>query len=343
MNIEPLVRGTIQAHAGDAPPADRLAAAAWRRARRRRTRRVVASATAVAAAVALGAAVPTLAERTEAGPALVPAAPGYGLPELPYTPGWVPDGLAEGYPTLSVVSDAAHARRGHVVEVVHERDGAAPQEEAAPLILAAHSVEPTDYWQFRSLPVTGTEQVTVRGRTATLTTGDGAVTRAWLLTWQERPDLWISVYAEQELGRAALLRYVAELVPEPFPVTPPATMAVLPAGTELYAFDPSTIRLSSPPEWQEPPPRVVMFIDLHDPANVDQVRDGAPVTVVEVNGQPAELADSGGFDVLSLPVAPDLMVSISSSGLALPDLLTFAEGVAVTPDARPEHFPEPGD
>lgn len=365
MNIDTLLRETMRAHADDAPPGAGLGSAARQRAQRRRTHQVLAGGvTALAAVVAVAVAVPLLVQPGADGPppgTLVPFE--LDLPEFPYTPGWIPDGLAEPYvelrPAKGLDSDGeATVTVGEMLRAVHEPEGTDREAEPAPLVMATTPYDPIaaelDPELLTPRPgqvVADTEPVTVRGRTATLATlmTEGWLARrgGWLVAWQERPDLWVQVYAATEVGRRGLLRYVAELVPEPLPVSLPFTLAVAPAGAEPTHVSPDLIWLESmswPGEPGAVPVIVSVTLRLYRPADVDDALPSAYTsTTVYVNGRPAELIPPRGKSSvipaqLILPMAPDMVLVIDSVGneyLSVPELLTFAEGITLTRHARP--------
>jgi hypothetical protein len=328
MNIETVLRETTHAHASETgPPLRRLhdlASVARGQARRRRNRRLLAGATTAVAAV-LGAvvAVPHLVEPLRPLE-LAPAS--YPLAEFPYTPGWLPDGIAEPH----VRVDPILGQSGREVVVEHE---AADGERARTLVQVRvlSSAGPGGN-QPDDLPG---EDIVVRGAAGVLT-NDGR----WLsVTWTDPAGRVLQAgAAEPAVGRDGLLRYIEEMVEEPLAVTPPVSLATAPVGAELDIVQPHTMTMDLPHG------RQVVFT-VHEPETVDGLRADLrsspdhvlpPAIPVEVAGRPAELVDTGeGTLALSISFAPDLMLTISDWRHGEESLLAFAEGAALTQHARP--------
>jgi hypothetical protein len=259
-------------------------------------------------------------------PPLVLAEAGYPLPAFPYTPGWLPDGVAEPYVQLWGGVPERYAG-----EVVLEHEAA--EGDPRPVAIQVRVVHPGGPDDVRSGDVP-TEDVVVRGVLGAIA-DDGY----WLsVMWTDPAGrLVLAGASKRGVGRAALLQYVEGLVEEPLPVTPPVTLAIAPVGTEVMVVQPYYMRL-------EVPGREPFSLTVHDPAKVDdvlaQMRTSAdvptlPVTV-SVAGRPAELVDTGeGTFALSIGFGPDLMLTIGSWSGGRESLLAFAEGTALTPYARP--------
>lgn len=332
MNIETLLRDTTRARASEVgPPLRRvndLATVARWRARRRRTRHLLAGAATVVAAVAAAtAAVPQLAGPAE-DPPLVLAPASYQLPEFPYTPGWLPEGVAEPYVNLwGEVSD----RFDREVVVEHAATEGDPHRVLIQLrIISSAEVAGRP----GGLPA---EDVVVRGAPGVLTSDAGG----WLsVTWTDPADrLVLAGAAERQVGRDDLLRYVEELVAEPLPVTPPIDLATVPAGAELTDVAPDGLSFDLPGgRWLD--------LTVHDPAIVERLHSDLryspdyilpPPVTLEVAGRKAELVDIGeGNLALSIDFGSDLMLTISPWSHDHESLLlAFAEGATLNQYARP--------
>lgn len=330
-DLDTLLREAIHAHADAGVPRRvwGLATVAQRRARRRRNRQLVVGATMVLAVLAAGAvAIPQLTRSTGEAP-LAMAPPSYLLPAFPYTPGWVPDGVADPHVLLW---DAVPDQSDRQVVVEHEAAGDADTRRTLIQlrILSAGEFDPSAW--------PDAQEVTVRGAAATLT-DDGR----WLsVTWTDPAGRLVQVGAsDRQVGQDNLLRYIEELVEAPLPVTPPVRLAVAPVGSELSSVSPDTIFLDLPDGRS-------IYLVTHDPALADELwadvlgvsPDRLPPPVpVTVAGRPAELVDIGsGRLALSIRFEPDLALTVEFPSPDRDILLTFAEGITLTDHARPALF-----
>jgi hypothetical protein len=333
MNIETLLREATHAHAGEVGPTLRrvhdLASVARWRARRRRTRQLIAGVATVAGVVVAAVTVPQLVGPALEPPPLVLAEAGYTLPAFPYTPGWLPDGVAE--PNVQLWSEIPGWRNR---EVVLEHEAIEGLWEFRPVLVQVRVIEPGGPDDYRSgdLP---TEDVSVRGVPGVLN-DDGF----WLsVIWTDPAGrLVLAGASERAVGRDGLLRYVEELVEQPLPATPPVDLAIAPVGSEVTDVQPYYMDFDLPGGRQ-------LTLTVHDPAKVDGMQhdllargpDFVPaLVVVEVAGRRAELADNGeGALALSISFAPDLMLTIGPWSGGQENLLAIAEGATLTPYARP--------
>lgn len=331
MNIDPLLREAMHTNAGTVRMqrrADGLAPAARRRARQRRTRHLIAAAATVVAVVAAGAVIVPLLARPGGDLVLVPAS--YVLPDFPYTPGWVPDGVADSHVQLwGAVAD----RFDQEVVVEHE----AAEGESGRVLIQMRIIS-RDEAGGDSSGGLSEEEVVVRGAPGVLTT-DGR----WLsVTWTDPADRLVQVGAsDREVGRDGLLRYVEELVARPLPVTPPVTLVTVPAGADVTTVAPYRMQMDLPGgRW--------LALTVHDPTWVDDLRADLrispdyrlpPPVPVEVAGRPAELVDIGGGRLaLSIRFGPEQMLTIEPWPGDREGLLAFAAGVTLTRYARPAPF-----
>lgn len=332
MNIETLLREATHAHAGGTGPpllrVHELAAVARWRARRRLVRQLLAGVGTAAALVAAGVvAVPQLLDPTDGRP-MVLAPASYTLPTFPYTPGWVPEGVAE--PNVQLWGEVPDLTDREIV-VEHETTERQQPYQAA---MQMRVISPGEYdGGLLTGPVV--EEVVVRGA-AGFFTSDGL----WLsVTWTDPGGRLVQVGAsERVVDRNGLLRYVDELVEEPLPVTPPVALASAPVGTEVNAVQPHYMRLDLPDGSG-------FTLMVHDPAIVDAVRADLrsspdhvlpPPVAIEVAGRPAELIDIGESQLaVSISFGPELMLTIGLWRYGQESLLAFAEGATLTPHARP--------
>jgi len=233
MNLDNELRGTLRTHADDAPSgADMLAGVRVRAHRLEVRRRVgVTGLAAAAVGVAVGAAfalapVPTSGPPTGVGapPTTTPpssaavssvalAAPAFAAVTFPLDPTWTPPGL--GTPTVG--RSAAQVRLIYLGE-----------QTSGLMATAGDELSPADW-----TPVT-TQQVTVRSRPATLTTGTNSegnpVAR---ITWQLANQQWIDVLGTG-LTKAQVKQYADGLDPQPMdPSLLPVVLELAPVGYEI--------------------------------------------------------------------------------------------------------------
>lgn len=326
MNLDTLLRETMRAHADDAPPDTGLGSAARQRAQRRRTHQVLAGGvTALAAVVAVAVAVPPLVQPGPDGPppgTLAP--PDFDLPEFPFTPGWVPDGVPDD-PDVMLRPEAtryAMDESDYAIELVHGDVGPSGELDQVPITVAIYRTDPHER---PLLDPRQMEEVTVRGVPGRFGSWEGHSD----LIWADQPDRWVRVIGRPGVSRADLFRYAEELKAQPLPVTTPLTLAVAPTGAEVTRVNPSAFHLRVPGGH----PRMV-WLDLHDPA--ERFLLPGRRTATEVGGRPAELVRDGAGNLgLSIRVRSDLMLTISHWKYGEANLRAFAAGVTVTPDARP--------
>ena len=198
------VRAMFRERSGDAPEPLGLLAKAHRRSRRRRSRRTAVVAAAVVIAVAGAGAV--MAQSRQAG---VDGGPGWTAPsesaapgdaevwrgsQFPYTPGWVPDGVADdAYFVLPVVP--GQVRFGYMLSLDDDHS------EAATLYLDAYATRPPD--------VPSGEEVPVRGVTGTRATGVGERGED-VLAWQDAPHVFL-VLRTRNIAWADVARFAESL------------------------------------------------------------------------------------------------------------------------------------
>lgn len=320
MRMETILRDTLRDRAEQADPPRRaqgLAALARWRARERRNRQVLATAAVLAVALAGALAIPQL-ERTEPAP-FVLSPTQYVLPDFPYTPGWLPEGVRA--PHVLVGPGLGSPEPEFFVE--HELTEGSPPAIQLRLVPSAEYEDPS-----------AGETVTVRGVEGVFR-DDGS----WLtVAWTDSADRHLVAGASKaEVGRADLLRYIEELVEKPMPVTLPVTLETTPVGSEVSIVAAYLLQLTLPDEQR-------LHLYVHDPALVSALRMdlrsspyfpiSAPIPV-EVAGRPAELVATGaGQLTISVHVAPDLMLTISPWRDGQESLLAFAAGAELTEYAR---------
>jgi hypothetical protein len=373
MNIENMIREALHSHSGEAPESAGLLGAAEARSSRRRQRRHVAGAgIAVAATITAvlvapsairgvtGEAAPgnataaapqesgappqtaTQSPAQEAGSTTLVPAPAFEMPDFPFTPGWVPEGVSGPYYLYEHfnVEDSYEPGSG-LSNYMIALDYYNPEGQLAGIRI---QVRPQDFEltldKMMSPPEPLTRQeITVRGREAVLLSGD----EQGVVSWRHNSDQWVLL----EGGSVdELLRYADELVEEPFTARTPFTFELMPAGAEL--------RLTTPEGMSFEP---LEFGPGYNVVDVSLLR-GGPGTVTDCPDAPEAIEVES--DVCPLPREPvqvgeyagelvgDYMVlvyldnnvalSVVAGGtlsLSREDLLRFAAGIQVTPDALP--------
>lgn len=222
MNVDTLLRETLQSYADQAPRNAGLLDAAQDRAdERRRHRHLATAGMAVVAVVAVGVA----GWAVWAGPARQPALPAeqsvlvepsFELPAFPFTPGWFPEGSAEPYVSVD----------GPIATLVHpHQDGALP-------VMTVYVEQPVNNVLYERFGLTGSDSgaVTVRGQPAGLYCCQAGVGGG--VYWRDGTDRLVLVASERLQTLPDMARYAEELMEEPLPVTPPFTFDLLPVGAE---------------------------------------------------------------------------------------------------------------
>jgi hypothetical protein len=386
MNIENTIREALHSHSGEAPESAGLLDAAEARSSRRRQRRHVAGAgiavaatitavlvapsairgvtgeaapgNATAAAPQESGAAPQTATQSpaqEAGSTTLVPAPAFEMPDFPYTPGWVPEGLSDPYYRYEHFNlDDSYEPGSGLSNYMIELDYYNPEGQLAGIRI---QVRPQDFelmldkmmYLSRSVdedettypppePLTR-QEITVRGREAVLLSSDEQA----VVSWRHNSDQWVLL----EGGSVdEVLRYADELVEEPFTARTPFTFELMPAGAEL--------RLTTPKGMSFEP---LEFGPGYNVVDVSLLR-GGPGTVTDCPDAPEAIEVES--DVCPLPREPvqvgeyagelvgDYMVlvyldnnvalSVVAGGtlsLSREDLLRFAAGIQVTPDALP--------
>lgn len=348
MTIENVLRETLHSYADEAQrDAGLLDAAIARSNRRRRRRLAVGTGMAVAAVAATALAVPATTGGTERpipplsqGLALEP--PAYELPQFPFTPGWAPAGADHWYVQLLTDGEAvplttdegaSEIERGIRVytagePVVKLQQWGGPD---GPRIQTSVSAEPISVRPENYPDDLEPEPATVQGRDATLYTAG-----PWMaVTWRHQPDLWVMVQGHDDITTDDLLRYAEELVETPAPVTPFFTFDLVPAGAELTWMNDGQAWFGLPRADADDPVGEVNVVLLGQlPANLDDL--GEPLRVGERDGL---LLDEGRLVVF---LGDGLALAVGGLGdlqLSQEELITFAAGVHVSPDARPMRAP----
>jgi hypothetical protein len=338
MNIDTLLRETLHSYADHATAKTGLLSAARARARRRRTHQTAAALAAAAAVAAMVLAGPTVVGGLVNG-AVAPAAPvtlvppTYQLPPFPFTPGWVPEHAGEPY--LGVWEDVR----------VLSHDPAPDAPYLAPdrpvIIVDVTRSDPGNPLDAKH-GSPETETVVVQGREAVLQTADGNAAVAW----EHEPDLWVTVWGEQRIPAADVIRYAQELIEEPIPINPPFTFDLVPGGADPVEVHRNVLSFT-PPVADEPEGvvtgrvRVELFRredgETSDPGEITtefRVGIGEPITVGDRDG---ELL---GDDTVHVFLDDGLLLEVTASGtlsMSQEDLVRFAAGIYVTPHARPFH------
>jgi hypothetical protein len=367
MNAENLLE-TLRRRADDAPPSAGLLDAVRARSRRRRRHRQVTVLGAAVVAVALALTAPAVVRGTTDQPVppaqptqpaqptepdvtvdpspntLVP--PTFEVADFPFTPGWAPPGTGE--PFVYSVSQE-HAFLAH-----EDADG------RYAIHVAVQPDDPADWDEV--VRDTEGETVTVRGQQGVLRLVGG---EAWL-TWQPRPDQWVTVKGETV---ADVTRYAEALVEEPFPNRPPFVLDLIPAGAELGSVQPDAMRFS---HRDEEACAAYPEVDPLDPGPfpdedlppcltgefVVRLFEGGPGAEVPVNFFPQDPENPGevpdpdreptqvgeheaefiGDHNLHVFLDDGLALGVTALGeltLSREDMVRFAAGVQVTPDALP--------
>jgi hypothetical protein len=275
---------------------------------------------------------------------LVP--PTFEVADFPFTPGWAPPGTGE--PFVYSVSQE-HAFLAH--------------EDASGRYAIHVVVQPDDPadWDEMVRDTEG-ETVTVRGQQGVLRLVGG---EAWL-TWQPRPDQWVTV---QGGTVADVTRYAEALVEEPLPNRPPFVLDLIPAGAELGSVQPDAMRFS---DWDEEACAAYPEVDPLDPDPaldedlppcligefVVRLFEGGPGAEVPANFFPQDPENPGevpepdreptqvgeheaefiGDHNLHVFLDDGLALGVTALGeltLSREDMVRFAAGVQVTPDALP--------
>jgi hypothetical protein len=226
-DLEGRVTAVLYAEAGAAPPAGDLLAGVHARARVRSRRRAAFTGTVAVLVIAAGAAVvsigagrntdtlrpPTQFAHPGADPLVAGAAPAL---QFPYSPGWLPDGVATT-PQLSLTDSGLQALWN---DATPGQDGALP---GVALWSADRDVS------LRGDGVTR-RPTTFAGHAAVLASTQGLVS----LGWEQAPGSWRVVDVENRFASEANARHVASaLVEKPVVGTSPYTMTLVPRDSVL--------------------------------------------------------------------------------------------------------------
>lgn len=378
MNTETL-RETLHRHAGDAPPSAGLLDAVRARSHRRRRNRQLSAAGAAVVAVALAIAGPAVWVRATAGEPLIPPqpassqpaeptpqptgatalvpAPGFDLPDFPFTPGWTPPGLSEAYYSyqdFNVHSDEPpEGLTDHAIRLFHldPEHGwvsfsvtvrqADPRSMLDKMIQQSDDFDEDEPGAEPSQPLSE-QAVTIRGRDAVLLSND----RSGVASWQHGPAQWVVV---QGGSADDVLRYAEELVEQPFAGRTPFTFDLLPAGAALnmtgpdsMAFEPLELTAGTGGAVEvallRGNPGMPLNCPLSSEVSPEDVLDSGecplPREPVQVGEREAELV---GSEMVVVYLDGGLALTVAAAGtlsLSQEDLIRFAAGVQLTPDAR---------
>lgn len=385
MNIETTLRETLHSRSAGVPDRPGLLVAAEARASRLHRHRRVAGVGMAAAAVALvlaapaalqgildstggpgGAAQPECGGRSSPSPpppgqpaqgqtgseSLVPAT--FEIPTFPFTPGWAPPGTKEPFAYTA----------GELRYLWHEYD------VGRNVFSARVSPDDPATWPDEVSDDASEEQVTVRCLPGVLRwMGEVDDNRHIELTWQEQPDLWVTVSGGTP---DELLRYAESLTEVPFPVRPPFTMDLVPRDAELRSVQPDAMwfvdrdedvcaalerlspseaaeqafryeRAGTPCETGEFIVRLFRggpgadvpgnFLPSDGPISGDEPLP--PRETIQVGDRQAELIGDHNLHVFLDGGLALGVTALGTLALSREDLVRLAEGVQVTPDALP--------
>jgi hypothetical protein len=383
MNIDSMVRETLHSYADGAPPSAGLLGVARARARRRRVRHAGVAVVVGAAAGLLAMSIPyggLLGGSTApgSGPPPVPLAePAFELPSFPFTPGWVPDGVEPphvSYYKFEVwedrVEEGSEVRLGRSLPDLRLAHEAAPAGLLPLLEVEIYASDPSEYFESDD-----GDPITVQGRPGTrYVAEEGNV----FIVWQQAPDQWVRVWADTSIAAADVERYAQELEATSLPATPPFEFGLLPVGMDLYRLDTDRMSfnsedgamvgvdlswdeqavgpiLTSPTPTDEPSmdPSPSSSPDPGPSSSPDPGPSGGPgvqpsssppsTTSIEVGGRPAELTQWAEGTSVAIHLDRDWVLWVEGT-LNPDDLLAVAEGIELTPAARPFGVPlRPGD
>jgi hypothetical protein len=329
MNLDDELRGTLLTHADDAPSGTNTLDAVRGRVRRLDMRRRLGIAgVAAAAVIAVAAGVPYAlgafrqADGLPVGGGPVTAAttsppprpstvalgpPTFTPVTFPLNPSWTPPGL--GQPTEGRIE-------GGLVRLVYLQG-----QNTYLIAIVSDELSGTDW-----TPAT-TDQTTVGGRPATLTTGTDYDNRPVArITWQLANQKWVDVTANAPITAAQVQQYANGLQAAPKPPTPlPFTLALAPEGYQVayQEISPTEFHLClAPPD------------DSDMEQQVCTSRNEAPEAhggeQVQVGDDPGEIHRSDGL-VKLVVFRPgfEFVVVVNENGpLNDEDLIRFAAGVA---------------
>ncbi|GAA1522475.1 hypothetical protein GCM10009827_043310 [Dactylosporangium maewongense] len=305
-DVEQRVRDLMHRHAAEAPAGAALLTVvrAESRRRARRTRVVVGAVVAVLATVGV-----TVPLRLAAAPVAVAAPSVLASPSGPLTVTFPlsppPSGtdpevrLAAGLPTLSqpLPDDAA---------------------------TATLTVSPT-----RPL-ATGTEPIMVRGVVGYTAESDDTGTS---LIWQEAPGQWFELRASPAVPVDRLAGFAKGLLPQPVSVPAPFTFALVPDGYTVDNISPAAVTFCPPDVTADETFVGKLTVMLGVTGELSTGR------AVDVAGRPGILTDPvDGFFSLQVDLGDGRLLVIQSATpvpLPEPDLIRFAAGITVNPNATP--------
>jgi hypothetical protein len=371
MNIETTLRETLHSRSAGVPERPGMLSAAEARASRLHRHRRVAGVgmVVVAAAVALvlvtptviagmaggragpppaiAALTPTPSPALEAEPVSLVPAPDLVLPDFPFTPGWVPPGLA------GPSREYTYADGDDVKSLFLRYQDPARRLVPLTVQLADHELI-LDSGQFHEDanidedgygPRPDTKQsIVIQGVEAELLSSDTTA----FLEWQHSDDLWVLVSG----GPAQdVIRFADELVERPFPANLPFVFDLLPEDAWLDSSSPSWMWVLAGPDGPAEgfsSSRHSLFVQLLLRAPGTELCSGVGGSVDEASGDcllPREPVQVGGRDgelvgesmvVVYLDEQVALTVELSPwSSLGREDLLRLAAGIELTPYARP--------
>jgi hypothetical protein len=302
--------------------------------------------------------------------------PSFDLPSFPLTPRWVPDGIEQPYVTRphrsiqggddvveyygsdGLMSEAEEreleARIFPVMSLIHPTR---PNEFIPPLEMSVYLAEPS----IGDVEPPDGEPTTVLGRPGILYVGDEGHT---IVVWQHDPDQWMRLWAASEFSLADVEQYLQGLEETPLPGPAPFTFGLLPAGADLVGLGAATMKFEMPDggwlwlelDWDEktvgpilvspPPPSTDPSTEPSPDSSPEPTPPGPsgepqPIPIpIEVDGRPAELTEwsDGTGTGVSIYLDQHWVLSVGGT-LNRADLLRVAEGVDLTPLARPFGVP----
>jgi hypothetical protein len=279
------------------------------------------------------------------------------LPDFPFTPGWIPPGVTGPYYHHLPFGETGEGLRSYLSSLDHYDPATGWQawrvevtDQDYGLTLdkledQSHDFDEDETEVEPPIPLTR-QAATVRGKDAVLLSNQTAA----YLSWQHSDEQWVLVSG----GPAQdVIRYAEELVEQPFPARTPFAFDLLPDGAQLewtsahaMMFEPSTRAPGAVIEAVEVTLlRGVPGMDLDCPLSLEDLpaeeqpddpgECPLPRQPVQVGGHDAELV---GDHMVVVYLQDGLALKVETAGslaLAGEDLLRFAAGIQVTPDAYP--------
>ena len=286
---------------------------------------------------------------TPTGAVTLVQAPDLQPPDFPFTPGWSPEGLLGPYQAyeVDVISALEYYDAEHTVTfnvIMRSTEIGLGLDKLKAIFESVDEDEPAEPPQ----PLTE-QAVTVLGREARLLFNDSF----GVVGWRHAPDQWLAVWG----GTAEeVLRFAEALVEQPFQGATPFTFDLAPEGAVLRYTNASQVNLNSEDPNASGGTEVILLrggpgMELNCAKSEAVYRDQGqppyePDGTCHLPRKPVQVGEHDGElvgDYLVLVYLDDgLALKVESVGafaLSDEDLLRFAAGIHVSPDAFPGDSP----